>query len=167
MNWLATLIVSVIGSIILSIAGNLLTDRYKDWTAKRSVINSRKRLNTLKKELQRVASLNDDRPRFYLEFGRALISILSFFSFGIGAGITGTASYLIATHPAYGNPSLYLIITLIAIVFGALMFIVGIIISLDCLTLLAKILDYPNYKTITEKRITELSKTKETPVTQS
>ncbi|HEX6293321.1 MAG TPA: hypothetical protein VFZ66_29340 [Herpetosiphonaceae bacterium] len=67
MNWTLTLIGSIIGSIVLSIVGNLLTDPLKNWLAGRSLVSKHKRINELRAELDYIEYLYQNRQDLYLE----------------------------------------------------------------------------------------------------
>lgn len=175
MNWIIVIItgtLSIMGSIILSIAANLLTDPIKNWLDSRSLISKRKRLSSLQEELKYITKLHQNRQELYLEVAINLTrSLFLFFlgAFGIIVLIL-TIILLISTPPIkeIGLPEIFSKIFKLIIAIGSLISLImtiilttaanaGAILFARCLTLLRKVRDFDEYKQKTEDRITELS----------
>lgn len=100
MNWLITLGLSVAGSIILSVLGNLLTDPIKMVLAQTSRASKRKRIKDLQKELDRTTSDYVDRESFYfwLMFsGFLALLLLGLTIFCIIVWLTSSSTFIKST----------------------------------------------------------------------
>jgi hypothetical protein len=169
MNWLFTAIASIIGSIILSIVGNLLTDPIKNWLARRSLISKRKRATTLRHELDYVIKLAHDDRALFLESNLAIARSVLFLFWAIAAGIFGTASLVMAiparnpllvlvTLNNSSHPNVFFVSAVLAEALGAMLFVAGTNSIGNHYNLFRKIKNLETYKHDIERRIQELSK---------
>jgi hypothetical protein len=67
MDGIYTVIDSIVGSIILSVTGNLLTDSVKIWIDRRALVSKTKRKDALRKELMFVSELSQDLQKLNIE----------------------------------------------------------------------------------------------------
>jgi hypothetical protein len=138
----------VLESIILNVVGNILTDPIKNWLANRSLLNKRKRIDQLQKELSFVTILHKDRNRLFLYviqkginlFGSLAITIISFIIF--------TTERIEPTNFVW---------FLLFYVITTIMVMVSYSNWNSMTTTINRIIKYDNYKKEVEKRILELS----------
>jgi len=99
MNWVLTILGSIVGSIILAVAGNLVTDKFKQWLAERSLINRTKRIQELEKQIARVKKLHADPQQLQNENEAFILILIGQISLMFGAGISGLTLLLISINP--------------------------------------------------------------------
>jgi hypothetical protein len=167
-NWLITVIASIIGSIFLSIVGNLLTDPVKNWFAQRSLISKRKRVDVLRQELHLVERLASDDRALSLESNLTLARSLLLLFWAMAAGIYGTASLVVSVPAAnvifmptavydYVFYVLFFLLAILAAVLGGILFILGTRGLWEHYNLIRRIKNIENYRREAQKRIQELS----------
>jgi hypothetical protein len=71
MDW-QNLIVGAIIGFIVSIIANIYTDKYKDWIARRTINTKNKRIEQLKKDLERFSDFKKEPTKFYLTIARRI-----------------------------------------------------------------------------------------------
>jgi|GEM_PF-4217347 len=171
-----TFIASVIGSLVLSVAGNFLSDWFKNWLGRRSLTQNQKNLKRLEKRLEKVTMFAKDQNKLSLELWRVTIGIILTFSIGLAGGICGTAFYIMGTNPppflledtsilGYTSPeivelgwSVYSIAMMVCVLAGAVFIYIGTTLSVDYLLLTTEILDFEKFTQETSKKIEELKK---------
>jgi|CXWL01.1.fsa_nt_gi ABC-type multidrug transport system fused ATPase/permease subunit len=79
MNWVFAAIGSIIGSIILSVLGNILTDPIKGWFAKTSLQSRKNRISELNNELENIRKYKQDNNKFTAESVTQLLNIFILF----------------------------------------------------------------------------------------
>jgi len=92
-----TIIGSILGSIVLSILGNLLTNPVKDWLDKKSFVNRTKRVQSLEKDLKTITELQDFQKLSVVLIAYSLRASF-LFMIGICGGLVGIA-YLVVRVP--------------------------------------------------------------------
>ena len=164
MNWLLTIIGSFVGSIILAILGNLLTDVYKNAIGKLSLQSRKKRLTTLTRELEQITALHADHNKVLVE---ALISILLVqltFMIGLAAGIVALAIYTMLQIQEAFTPwmnTMYYLLGTLAVLAGASLIYAAITIGLRSVAKLTKVSKFEDYKAETEKKLQAMASLEE------
>ncbi len=129
-NWFLAGVISVIGSIILSIIANLFTDPIKNWLAERSLISRLKRVEQLKGELEFISRMFQDKNNLALYLGSSAfsalqglglslitLSIMSFIISGLDA--SKSLQEIITTAPSPGWEIARQIVFMILFMFAA------------------------------------------------
>ncbi len=156
MNWVLTTLFSVIGSILISVISSLVSDRFKQWLAHRSLISKRKRLDELKKQYEHVEKLHADPTRFQIENLGFIFIVLGFISFMFMVAIGGVVLFIISLNPSpfIGvleiNPE---ITTNITVTMGWIAILISILLStiltgifLGHLQTIVNVVDFKKYK---------------------
>lgn len=158
MDWTLTLMGSVVGSIIISIIANLLTDSVKLWITNRSLISKRKQINELERDLARIIELYQDNRKLQYEIAYAVTLSITLLFFGLAAGILGTASLVVSNnHPVFQKTaSFWLLCAVLSEFCGGVLLIAGENIIVKHLNTMRKLMKFDKYKQDTQTRISEL-----------
>jgi hypothetical protein len=79
MNWVLTAIGSIIGTIILSVLGNILTEPFKGWLAKTSLRSRKNRIGELNNELEGIRKYSKDNAKLIAESITQILALCIFF----------------------------------------------------------------------------------------
>ena len=75
MDW-SNLIAGAVIGFLVSIIANLYTDKYKDWIARRTINTKNKRVEQLKKDLERFSKFKNEPTKFYMMIVRRIFIAL-------------------------------------------------------------------------------------------
>ena len=157
MNWALTLVGSFVGSIILAVVGNLLTDVFKDFLARRSLHSQQNRLKALRREMEQITALHADQHKALLDAAISILVVQLTFMTGLAAGIVATSIYLLLRDLPL-NPGMYALyysVAIIAVIGGASLIYIGIAFGIKGVDRLYKVVNFEHYKENTEKKIGE------------
>ncbi len=164
-NWVATLLLSVIGSIVLSIVANIFTDPIKNWLARRSLVSKTQRIETLKSELEEVEQFYNNMSKLYLNsirqmaIGFLLIGISIFLFLFVMLGIIQPNNVI----PFSGfladalNKPIPGPLVLVGMLLCASIFLNGVRLCAKQIRTITRVLEFNEYKAKTEDRIIQLN----------
>jgi hypothetical protein len=157
---------SAIGSVLLAIIANLLTDRYKSWQATRSLLSKRQRLKDVVKTLSVTTALHNDSSQLLIQLAYNATIIALFFFLGIGAGVAGAAymvfeGFYLAGVDILLNPSfpiliLYEYVPIAFCVVGFIFFFMAFLLSIDQIKLLRRLAEFDRYRQEAQDEIARL-----------
>lgn len=102
-NWVVTLIVSLILSLPVGVLANLWTPRIQDWLVKRALSSRSKVISRLTYEYSRVKNLQANRSNLLLKIATVfLVTMIAFFSTLLFIAYLCVLIYL-HVSPSYGN----------------------------------------------------------------
>ena len=145
-NWA----ISLLGAVLLSVIGNLVTPIVKNWIAAWSRSSATARIEELESELQEISKYSNSQELSYL-VSTSILQVLVFFSL---AGALTTLGY---SYIGMLNSYSVIILNFVIGIMSTLLYLLGFIRSIRALSTINKVRYLDEYKANIEKSIASLS----------